>query len=376
MSKRTKKLVYLLVGIMMASSLLAYFGRPKPPKLELVSPRQEYPDYSDVYPSSGGLADRLTKSYGLAVVLVQSPYTERNVEALDAVRSWARLRFLEQPDFLRPIGPEPTIKHRHTVVGAIFYNLFAGPYYWLEECGGDFLKARIDQFHYTKQYSSFRVAYFDLFGLDNDTAALLAKYQTEKGREAIPIILWSALWAVATFGAIAALLVSKSRFDTLRRVLGYGWSLAGLSYLFLAVAENQVSALVSAIVCSMVGLFLRFPFVVTFREGTGAPDIRPAYFGSNWVAVSLLVTFSVVAIQVLTWIRTGAPDAADPVTLLMSSLSGNFLQDPARHKRVVAQVVGVLWLMFAVWTATQLKGDVKTAREAAESLASLKGPLS
>src|SRR5262249_21383085 len=116
MSSRTKKLIYLLVGIMMASALLAYFARPRPPRLELVSPKQEYPDYSDAYPNTTGLSERLTQSYNLAVVLVHSPYTERNVEALDAVRSWARQRFQEQPDFLRPIGPEVTPEHRHTVV--------------------------------------------------------------------------------------------------------------------------------------------------------------------------------------------------------------------------------------------------------------------
>src|SRR5262249_14749881 len=247
--------------------------------------------------------------------------------------------------------------------------------YELEDVVGEFLKGRIDSFHYTKQYSTFRVAYFDFFGLDNDTAALLAKFQTEKARGAIPIILWFPLWVVATTIGAAAVLVAKSRFETLRRVLGYGWILAGLCYVVLAATDNQVSALVAAVVCGLVGVFLRYPFVVT-RQASGVPELRLVYMGSNWVAVALLTTVSVVVIQVLTWIRTGAADAPDPVTLLLSSLSGNFLQDPSRAKRTVLQVFGVLWVLAAVWTATQLKGDVKTARETEESLASLKGPLS
>jgi hypothetical protein len=169
--------------------------------------------------------------------------------------------------------------------------------------------------------------------------------------------------------------MAKARFETLRRVLGYGWMFAGLCYLVLAVTDNQVPALVSAVVCLCVGLFLRYPFVVS-RQASGAPELRPVYMGSNWVAVALLVTVSVVVIQVLTWIRTGTPDAPDPVTLLLSSLSGNFLQDPSRAKRTVLQIFGVFWVVAAVWTATQLKGDVKTAREAEASLASLKDPLS
>lgn len=375
MSRRGKVLICFLAGAILASMLLAYFARPKPPRLELVSPRQEYPDYSESYPAESKLAKRLTRSYGLAMILVQSPYTERNVEALDAVRSWAKERFQDKPDFLRPIGPESMPESRHTAIGSVFYNLFTGIYYWLEEAVGEILRVRIDQFHSTKQYASFRTAYFDLFGLDNETAALLAKYQTEKAKRAIPVILWTSMWVLAALYALVRLVRAKSRFDTMRRLLGYAWLLGAGTYLLLACVDNQVSALVAAFVCACLGLFFTYPVVLTSRSDSDLPNFRKIYIGSNWVSLALWMTLSVAAIQILTWIRTGSAGAPDPVTLALSSLSGNFLHDPAREKRLVLQAVGIIWLAVSLWTITQLRGDVKAARETEESLASLKGPL-
>jgi len=61
--------------------------------------------------------------------------------------------------------------------------------------------------------------------------------------------------------------------------------------------------------------------------------------------------------------------------LLLSSLSGNFLQDPVLGKRYLLQFLGAAWLALGLWTLTQLKGDRSSERKVEEELASLKGPL-
>src|SRR5262250_2873625 len=150
-----RKAAYLLIAVIALVVILAYFGRPRPPLLEIVTPRQELPNFQEHYPGDSGLADRVAKSYGLALVLFQSPYTEKNLIALESLRSWARERFQKQPDFLHPFSLEPSDEPRETVVESFFYNLFASPLYWLEERVGDLLKVQVANFHQTRAYASF-----------------------------------------------------------------------------------------------------------------------------------------------------------------------------------------------------------------------------
>lgn len=369
-----KKLVYLAIAIVVISVLLAYFGRPKPPRLELVSPRQELSDYEAKYPGDTKLADRVAKSYGLALVLVESPYTDRNVIALEAIRSWARERFQTEPDFLHPVSLESTTEPRETIIDAFFYNLFAQGRYWLEGLAGQCLSQQIDEFHHTSAYRSFRNAYFDLFGVDADAAALLARYQTEKAKLAVGVIFWCWLWIVAIVVGAISLFCSKSRFDRLQDILVGGWLIAGISYLVIGWMDGQVSVFASALVCLAIGMYLRFPFMLT-RDEQENIKLRLITLGSNWIALASWLTFSLVAVQVLTWIRMGTPNEPDPITLLLSSMTGNFLQDPALGKRIILRWTGAVWLILGVWTAFQLRRDARNARELEEGLASLKGPL-
>ncbi|MBI4532608.1 MAG: hypothetical protein HY711_01575 [Candidatus Melainabacteria bacterium] len=368
------KLVCLLILAILAGVVLAYFGRPRPPRLDLVSPRQELPEYSQHYPGDTKLADRVTKSYGLAMVLVQSPYTDKNVVALEAIRSWARQRFQQEPDFLHPVSLEIRGEPASTMFGALGYSLFAGPWYWIEQNVGNFLATRIEQFHSTRAYASFRVAYFDLFGVDADSADLLAKYQTEKAKQSISVIVWCFVWLAAGFSAVVRLWTARHKCETLQAVLSYGWLLVAFSYLLSAWTDNQVCLLISALLCALTGLYLQYPFVLSVDESKGSLRFKLLNVDSSIASLALWISMSLVAVQGLTWMRIGTPSSPDPITLLLSGVSGNFLQDPADEKRWIVRLVGVFWILLSIWVVSQLRGN-SLASSHIDDLASLKGPM-
>jgi hypothetical protein len=65
------------------------------------------------------------------------------------------------------------------------------------------------------------------------------------------------------------------------------------------------------------------------------------------------VTYSIFLIQVVTWIHTGSLDDPDPITLLISSITGNFLHDPVYAKRAIMLCLGLGWLLITGWAFTR-----------------------
>lgn len=373
MPRARQKTVYLLILLTLAATLLAYFGRPKPPLLELATPRQELPSYTEHYPGDTSLSDRVSKSYGLAMVLVQSPYTQKNVVALESLRSWARARFQQQPDFLHPVSLPASDDTNQTFIDAFCSNLFTGMHYWLQDQVGHLVSARIAAFHETKAYLSFRNAYYDLFALNADAATLLARYQSDKAKLAIDVILLSGLWLIAILSGILSVIKTRPvlRYETAQQVLSRLWLLAGLCYLVLACTRNDVSLVVSSIVSASIGLYLRAPFVLQPSEQL-SDKIRFISLKSNWTAFAIWLSFSLVVMQSFTWIRTGSITAPDPISLLLSSITGNFLQEPLHGKHLVALILGLSWLVASIWALSQAASDARAAQEAEESLATLK----
>lgn len=371
------KVAYVLIGAVLLAVLLAYFGRPKPPLFDLVSPRQELPDIKEHLPDDTAIAERVSRSFGLAMVMVRSPYSASNAIALESLRTWAAERFQREPGFLHPVSLEIKPVPNETFIAAVFYNLGAYIYYGLEDLVGSGLKAQIARFHDSSEYLSFRTAYFDLFDADAESATLLARYQSERARLAVDVILWAVFSLVLLiYGAVSlAQAQPGSRFEKLQRLLAGGWLLLALSYMVMSFAENLVSMLVSSVVAALIGLYLWRPFSIARRE-QGGFAARPITLTSNWVALALWLSYSFLTIQILTWIRTGTLTDPDPITLLASSLSGNFLHDPAQAKRLVMRIVGVAWILLVLWTARQSTRDARAAREAEKGLASLKGPFS
>jgi hypothetical protein len=376
---RTEKnmIARALVVITVVVALLAYFVKPKPPLAELVTPAQELPHSQMSYPGASTLANRVAKSYGIALVLIQSPYTQKNVMALESIREWARDRFQHEPDFLQPVSLQPINERRHTFIEAYTYNLFTAPRYFLEDLAGQFLQWRISAFHDSKAYISFRSSYFDLFGWDYDAAALLARYQSDKADVSEDVLLWATFWAALVLYGVVALILAKKqeRFSKLQRLLSYLWLLLSFCYLGRAWVENKVSVLVSSVICAFLGLYLRFPFAIKRVTDKETNEERLSLFKvpfqASQVALSAWLTYSLFAIQILTWIKTSILEDPDALTLLICGFSGNFLHDPFSAKRFIGRLVGIIWIIVSFWAVRMCRTNAQAEIEAEEQLASL-----
>ena len=371
MNKSTR-FVTLAVATVIAAATLAFFVKPKAPLLDLVSPKQELSTYEAQYPGDTRLADRVIKSYALAMVLVHSPYTHPNVTALENVRSWARDNFHKQPDFLHPSSLPVTHEPNNTVFGAVGYNLFANFKFFLEEQIGELLRLQIAVFHNTSSYETFNISFFDTFGRDGDTATLLARYQSDRAKLAVDAVLWSLLWVGACISFAWTLLrPSKTpRFDRLRLVLGNFWLLLGGQYFIVSWVCNEVSSLISSFVAVAVGLYFLRP-VALLSHAESPRRITRILLSNKWVAMGAWCTLTFVSIQLLTWIRGGVPDSPDPVTLILSSLSGDFIHDPVNAKRTITSAIGILWLMTGLWTLRQYFKNEPLQPEADANIESL-----
>lgn len=374
MLPKNAKLTYILMAVLTGIVLLTFFVKPKAGVTELVVPSQEWPDFEATYPGQSRLKERLGQSFGLAMVLVQSPYTQNNVIALEAARSWAKGRFDKQADFLHPVSLEQYETPGETVLDALAYNLFAGPRYLLEDCMAAFLKWRIEEFHETGSYASFRNAFFDLFGLDSESATLLARYQSDRAREAIDSMLWAFSWTLTIAIGLITVAFAKPtrRYARLQKVLSFAWIYLAFNYLYYAWCDNQVSVLVSAFACLALGLFIRYPFYLS-RNDQGSLTVQMVNLSSSWIAFSVWASYTLALIQIVTWIHTGSLVHPDPVSLVLSGFNGDFLHDPVFAKRVVDRTLGFIWMGFGLWTLYQQRIDAIAMAESEESLASLRG---
>jgi hypothetical protein len=375
MFSKVNKVSAILIAVTIVAALLAYFVKPQAPMSELVSPKQELPNYQMHLPGDTTLANRVTKSYGIALVLVSTPFTQKNVIALDSIRSWAREKFQTEPDFLHPVALEPINERRHTFIEAFTYNLFTAPRYMLEDLAGQFLQGQIARFHDTRAYASFRQSYFDLFGWDADAAALLARYQSDKALLAEPVVLWAAFW-FAALAAAAVYLIRSKRSQTymrLQTVLYSTWFLLAFGYIARAWIENRVSVLCSAVICAAIALYLKYPFTIKVESTSGQVILKTRLLDVTQIVLAAWLSYSLFAIQVFTWTKTSAMDDPDPLTLLICCISGNFVHDPFMTKKIVARVVALVWLFVSIWAARQTLAQDQI--EAEEKLASLNNPL-
>jgi hypothetical protein len=367
-----KRLVGLAVAVLIACSVLAYFVKPKPPLLSLVSPQQELENYQAKYPGDTSLANRIINSYALAMILVQSPYTQTNVNSLENVRSWARENFQKQGDFLHPTTLPVTREVHDTVFGALGYNLFSNIHYFLQEQVGELLRFQIAAFHDTDAYKSFNVAFFDTFGRDADAATLLARYQSDRAKMAVDTVLWALLWLGAAVGFACSLVRrgASTRFNKLRLVIANIWLILGVQYFIGAWGTNEVSSLISAFVAGGIGLYLLKPVAIISHQESPS-QITRIHMDRKWIALGAWVTCTFLAVQILTWIRAGMPDAPDPITLLISSITGDFLHDPVQAKRMISTLVGGSWLVVGIWTVWQFFKDEPLQMESDSKIESL-----
>lgn len=378
MRVRFDKVVALAIGLIVGCSLLAYFVKPKAPLLELVNPRQEMPNYAAHYPGDENLSNRIMKSYALAMILVQSPYIQTNLSALESVRSWAREEFQQHPDFLHPVSLPVPKENNDTVFGALGYNLFGCVNYFLEEQVGNVLSLRIAAFHNTEAYQSFRAAYFDTFGVDADAAALLAKYQSECAKKAVNVVLWTAIWLGFIVTSVVFFVRERRTegFETLRRITASVWTMLAFTYFMQAWNSGHAASIISTALAGFISFYLFRPFVIASHEE--APrQLVFIHLAHKWIAVATWATVSCLFIQVLTWIRTGLPGTPDPITQLLACATGNFLHDPVQGKKVITGFIAVTWLLLSGWTVMQRNRNEAFGDELEDSeIETLKAPAS
>lgn len=370
--RHRRGLVGFAVLLLVTAALLSYFVKPHGHLSELVTPEQELPGFAAVYPGDDSLAKRVTNSYSIAFVLVETPYTAKNLAALENIRSWAQSRFESSPNFLHPVSIKGEPEPNDTVIGALGYNLFAHIKYFLESGVGSFLRSRIAEFHNDPAYESFANAYFEIYGKDAEAATLLARYQSDKAKGAIDVILWTLAWAASLLAAVfyVALSPRRRRFDRIRHSLIMIWVLAAVGYSCTAWMANSIPAFMSALFSGVTAFYLLKPFVLLIRQDSSL-KVYFIHLSSRWIALSFWATYSLMAIAVLTWIRCSPAEGTDPVSSFLSGLSGNFLFDPDDGKGYLARSLGAIWLLVSLWAFLQKDKDASVSDELEAELKSL-----
>ena len=179
---------------------------------------------------------------------------------------------------------------------------------------------------------------------------MLARYQSERAQKAVSVILSVWYWLFAAVFGLVLHLRSHSEVRSTReqRAIAFFWFSLSVFYIIVSWFQNDVSVLVSSFICAVVGFYIRRPITVSFGEDKGL-SFKLVVPDKRLTTVILWVTVSLVAVQVLTWVHGGTLADPDPVSLVISSLYGDFLHDPSNAKRIIMRVVGGLWLLFCLW---------------------------
>lgn len=348
----TRKLTIGALILVLSAAFLSYFFKYSPDLTPTVDPAYETnaPELQTV--PNPKFAETILHS-NIAMVLVHSDFSDRNAIALDALRTWAKEQFSQDIQYLHPVSWKVD-ESQNTVFSAFITNLM-GPARGVVEGGiKQFLRTRIDDFHSTDAYQSFRLDYYNLFGVDPEAATLLVRYQEERSKSAIEVIT-GFLYLIGAFAACLTYYCrSKQWMSRGRLALSYGWFSVALMYVACAWYANEVSFMVSAAVSLITALYLRYPVTFSFDEA-GYLEIRNVDLSLKVVAGVAWVSLTLVGIQILTWVKSGSLMEPDPITLLISSVTGNFLHDPSTIKRTLTHVVGVAWVIGSLSTLYVLK---------------------
>jgi hypothetical protein len=366
MSKR--KLTIGALVVVLSAAFLSYFSKYTPDLTPTVDPAYELNAPELQTTVNPQFAEKLVAS-NIAMVLIHSDFSDENAVALDSLRSWAKDKFSQDKHYLHPVSVQVG-ERQNTVFSAFFANLF-GPERGLLERGiKQFLGWRIDEFHNSDQYSSFRLDYYGLFGVDPEAATLLARYQEERAKLATETITGFLFVLLATVSCFAYYIRSRQWISRARLTLSYGWFASSLLYLGCGWYSNEVSYVVSAMISAVLAVYLRYPLRISFDEA-GYLEIRNVEMSTKMVTGLCWVSLTLAGIQILTWIKTGSLISPDPVTLLISSLTGNFLHDPTAIKRHLIHAIGAIWLISTISTMYVLKRGVAATPELEAQLANL-----
>jgi hypothetical protein len=362
-----------VIALTVASFLTAYFIKPHAQTQDIVTL-----DYDSKAPivQTAPLANRVAKSYNLALILTRSAFTPSNATALEAMRNWASKKFAGDPNFLHPASLEDEPESNQSIIDSYTHSMVASMRFAFEDLIANFLSWRIQDFQNSDSYNAFLVDYFGVFGNDVQAQELLAKYESARARDAIDPFLIAIVW---TFLLACALFYLVQRRGTslpqrTQTVLAAVWLTLALFYTISAWAQNQVSILVSAIVCGAIGLYLKRPLKATYDETRGL-TFQLVNLSSPVITLVAWISISLMLIRVISWIKTGSLVHPDPITLILCGLRGDFLHDPVHVKRNIDRIIGLLWLVFTLWIMPRLSGEWTAEGAQEEPLRAIQKPL-
>ncbi len=90
------------------------------------------------------------------------------------------------------------------------------------------------------------------------------------------------------------------------------------------------------------------------------------------MAACAFLFLSLLVVQLLNWLKQGSLTAPDPLTLIISGLTGDFIHEPSQSKKTLALVISSLWalaLAFTLKTVTRRAGvsSAEVAKRLSES---------
>jgi hypothetical protein len=364
----SRKLSIGALVVVISAAFLSYFFKYSPDLTPVVDPKYETsaPELQTL--PNPKFAEGILHS-NIAMVLIHSDFSDKNALALDALRTWAKEQFSQDIQYLHPVSW--TVDESQNTIFSAFVTNLMGPARGLLEGGiKQFLRWRVDEFHGTDAYQSFRLDYYNLFGVDPEAATLLVRYQEERAKLATEVITGFLYVLACLGGCITYYLTSKQWLSRGRLALSYGWFSLSFLYTVSAWYANEVSFMVSAAVSAFAGLYLRYPISLSFDEA-GYLDVRSIEIPRKIVAAVAWMSLTLVGIQILTWVKSGSLIEPDPVTLLVCSATGNFLHDPSNIKKTISHLVGALWLLSSLSTLYVLKQGAPATPDLEKQLESL-----
>jgi hypothetical protein len=376
---RFSSIVVIAVALLFS---LAYFVKPKEAVMQIVSPAKMMPLQTISFPADASFAEQVMNSSSTAIVSHRNEYSNGNANSLEALRSWAAQEFHNDPRFLHPVIL-PKARSSSTFVNATAFSLLGWPYYAMSEAVTSALGERIENYCTSEAFNVFKADYIGVFGENGESATLLARYQADRARSAVNPVL-------ALIYALAIILLAPLAVRPLTTA-AQGWrapfapeeraaaSAALFAYFALAVSfyyamqavlveSTSAPAIVAAIISGIAAAYVLFPLQV-FVDSKEVLVLRST-ISRRAVYIFGWMLFSVLSIQMLTWIKQGVLTEPDPVSLLISSFTGDFIHDPLAAKRLVASAIALSWLgSFGFILTIMKKQNSESSREIVRKLA-------
>ncbi len=372
---------------------LAYFVKAKEPIMQIVSPSRIMSSATALPNSTDSkFAEMVMNSSSYAVFLCRSEYSSGNANSLEALRGWAAQQFHNDPRFLHPvILPKATASS--TFINSTAYCLFAAPYYYASQAAASLISSRVDSYCDSESFRIFKNDFAGLFGSNAEAATLLARYQSDRARTAINPLLSVFFWLVivvlspaltgpfkraASFWRAPFMSSNHSarKSAAAAAYFAYFVSFLGIYYSAQAIIVESTAgaSAIAAIVCGAAALYVLFPIKV-FVDNDEVLMLRST-ISVRSVLISAWLFLSVLSIQMLTWIKQGVLTEPDPISLLISAVTGDFIHDPLSAKRWISTAIALTWSVSFVFILKILsRRDAESSREVTKKLAGLGAKL-